>query len=596
MSREQKIIDKAKSVIKQIKASNPSPQIKQLCNQCDTLLDQCKHNQTIQGDDLMKAPLAPASVGDLDYSILAPRLNDIKMEAAKYESTDKAVYKSILNFLNPDTKQYRFPDTVTNPTNLLRSIREFLVYANFDGSANSGRWSLAVQPSIGSISSLSDFAVAILDTSSGWPANIYDPNNYVKSANGQDPRIDPNLIRLLQNNGGSFAFAREFSSYTATAGVIDGFMLNPTNGVGTDSTLNSLNVLVTSFGTKTFSIGGGSLTVTNGSYYSIPPGTYTFHWSVMSTPNASIGNTYAGLLIVDSNDVIIGQRDFETFAANTGYCVTNGRVIYSLNPNVTVATTGLVYDDFLYSLRIVSGIRVIPFIRWGSSVLLGTLQSTMSIQSNVDAEIPSYDNSQNVSTLRPLGMSALFTNILPDLYAGGNLVAYSAPSGDVRSLFAADNDLGEMQYWEQLALLNKGNLMHDGPQKDGCFVFTQPWSENDLLLRSPSDLQAHSYQGIIMSGQVSAGASLTGVQAIGRLRVITTYEYVTDSPIFQPKALAGSGLESGQVLSFLSATQHAMPNKTHLGYLNKLAKDGLKLVTKTVPEMIRGISTLSAMF
>lgn len=542
----------------------------------------------------MKPVLAPPSIGDVDYKIVAPKIHELESKAAGYITDNDTVLKSILNFINPDTKQYRYPDSVTNPTNLLRSIREYLVYANFDGTPNAGRWSVAIQPSIGSLTDLSLFAVAIVDSSAGWPSDVYKASSYVSSVNGQDPRLDTTLLELLQSKTGAYAFDSQFSNYATIVGN-DGFMLNPANGATT--LLSSLKVSTEPIaGSKTFN-GVGTATVINASYWDIPPGTYS--WTIVEAAIPTFAGTasFSGWLAIDASDSLLGRIESDG-VTTTGYFSTNAYFINEFNVQAP-GTSGLaLLESVTMNIRIKQGVRIIPYIRTGGGTPSYVMLNVFSfVSSVVDSRLASFDNSQMVSSLRPLGMSALYTNILPDLYAGGELVAYSAPSGDVRNLYAQPNSLGVVQNWEQLALLNKGNLMYDGQQKDGTFVFTQPWSDADLLLRTPDDFQAHPYQGIIISGQVSAGASLTGSQAVGRLRVITTYEYVTDSPIFTPKALVGDGAEAGRVLSFLSAVQHALPNNKHLAYLNKIVSTGsqiLKGVESSVPILMKGLTAISS--
>lgn len=544
------------------------------------------------------APLAPPSVGDIDYKIVAPKIYDAQSAAASYLEDDEIAMKSVLNFLNPDTKQYRFPDSVTNPTNLLRSIREYLIYANFDGSPDAGRWSFAVQPSIGSLTDLTQFAVAIVDSSTAWPSDVYNPGSYVSSSNGQDPRLDSTLLELLQSKTGAYCATLSVAiGYTTLLNQHDGYLLNPANNPNV--LLQSLKIEFTNLGpTATFNGTGGPVTVRNAAVYNIPPGTYNFQMSLESLPEPASGGAQTSIMAIDENNVLLGYITNGVTPTSVGYFATNSRTLSNANTSFSGTTTETVLESTSVNIRIRPGVRIVPTYFLSVATTLTLINSYVLINSVVDSSLASFDNSQMVSTLRPLGMSCLFTNILPDLYAGGNLVAYSAPSGDVRNIYGQNNSLAVAQKWEQLALLNKGNLMYDGPQKDGTFVFTQPWSEADLLLRTPDDFQAHAYQGIIVSGQVSAGASLTGVQAIGRLRVVTTYEYVTDSPIFTPKSLVGNGLESGKVLSFLSATQHALPNNKHLAYLNKVVDTGgkiLKTAETAMPVLLKGLSALSSM-
>lgn len=221
------------------------------------------------------------------------------------------------------------------------------------------------------------------------------------------------------------------------------------------------------------------------------------------------------------------------------------------------------------------------------------LRVGITLLSTTVPSLPSISNSGSVIKMRPIACSALVTCTLPEINAGGNIVAYSAPSGDIDNYFYnTSGQIGPLQEWENLARVNKGALIHDGNYKDGAYVWTQPWDKNDCLLRTPLEALAYPYQGIIVSGQLNPSVALTGLINVGRIRIAMVYEYTSDNRLFMGESCYGTTGDLDWVLSYLGPQVHASENSDHLDKLRKIVSDGTKVITKSIPTVMKGMETV----
>lgn len=503
----------------------------------------------------------------------------------------------------PDRYQHNLCDGATQPMNLLRSVMEYVVTVNFDGSTHSGAFSIATQPSIGSLTNASQQTIGIVDTSSGWPTDFTSPSSYVSSNVNQNPKVDFNILRLITPQPSMFSVARNFTNYVTSGTSWDGFMFGPNAGTTAvnSSELRTLNVVHEPFPDGTYNASFGSVTVQNATSFSFAGGTYNINSFVFTRPGpASLTDDYV-LLAFDRQYKYLGfaRWDANGVPSSDGYFIGKVETVLSRE---TVAPSSSQEIGFSTSANYVhdSDILLVPTNRFSAGVTLPSLTSLFQITPVLDGRLPSVSNNGMIATLRPIAHSALLTNLLPEILAGGNIVSYSAPSGDIRSLYYQQNGVVQAQEWYQLATLNKGNLMHDGPVKDGTYVFTQPWSEADLLLRTPADANQYSYPGIIISGAVIPPNGYSGNISAFRLRVVTLWEYVTDSNIFTPKPCLGSASLLGDVMNLLTKMQHALPNNKHRKYLqrafNEISKHKHKSKENWLTDALNGVSSLLTTF
>jgi len=511
-----------------------------------------------------------------------PMLSELNFNADHFENEQskpvqldekQSVIDSTLCLSHPDTVQHRLCDSVTQPVNLLRSVAEYVVSVNFDGSAHSGSFSMATQPAIGSLTDPKKQAVGIVDSTSGWPNDFTLSSAYVNSAAGLNPKFDNNVLELISPKSQVHSQTRSFINYTTSVGN-DGFMFGNNGTVATGrSEINTLNIEMVSIPTGTYTGPAGSLAITNAYGYRFASGTYLINGAASGINSLPFNGSFAFALFNSSNSylgVIYWNTVGVTFYA--GNVFQDNTQVLNAYETIAAVSSQEVGEAVSLMYRHDGSLTLIPMISWTSAGTIPTFTANLSITTATSPQLPSISNNGMVVTMRPIAHSALLTNLLPDILAGGNIVSYSAPSGDVRNMYYSRNNLIQPQEWYQLATLNKGNLMHDGPVKDGTYVFTQPWSENDLLLRTPTEVNDYSYPGIIISGAVIPPNGYTGNISAFRLRVITIWEFVTDSPIFNPRSLIGNPVLSGEVMALLARMQHAMPNNKHKKYLSTVYK------------------------
>jgi hypothetical protein len=178
--------------------------------------------------------------------------------------------------------------------------------------------------------------------------------------------------------------------------------------------------------------------------------------------------------------------------------------------------------------------------------------------------------------------------MLPEINAGGNIVAMSCPSGDIDNYFYQTSaQMGPYQEWACLARTNKGNLLHDGNFKDGSYTWSQPWDKNDCLMRTPTESLDYKYQGIIVSGQLNPSVALSGLVNCGRIRIAIVYEYTTDNRLFNPHSCLGSTADLDWVLAYLGQQQHSTENSDHLAVIKNILKKGAEVVSYSVPKIVK---------
>lgn len=513
----------------------------------------------------------------------------------------------VKTLIYPDQYQHRMPDDLTQPTNLYRSLREFALVANMDGTVNAGKFSFAVKPILGLTDTPNHYQVGIVDTTTGWPTDFSVPDSYVRSNLNSNPRIDPMIQPLLSSNPGQYyqnfsTLANLFVS-TATANFTGyPFGLQPL-GAGIAHTINS-NLSVPSIYLPTLSVTStplqGAYTASNVTLLKIPAGVFNIQlfFHVLGTFTFSGGTpNVIDVLAVDKSFTVAGHLTFHQAAADevTGifregvnYTSLNDWSASLLNPlqslvfdiNFNLATS----EDYYYCV----------ILKCPAGQNITNLQAGLIINTTSDEALPFVSNSGSIIKMRPIALSALVTCTLPELTAGGNIVGYSAPPGDIDNYYyQTSNTIGPYQDWQLLARNNKGKNTHDGNFKDGTYVWTQPWETNDTLMRTPMESLNYPYQGIIISGQVNPTVNLSGLVEIGRIRICILYEYTTDNRLFDPEPCYGSPQDLSWCLNFLASHQHACQNKDHLKVLKDIIQGAAGWIHKSIPAMKTGLDIAS---
>jgi len=492
--------------------------------------------------------------------------------------------------INPEIYSFRPPDALAQPTTLYRSVREFDLTVNFSGGSDDGKFSFAVKPILGGLDKPTHYQVGIVDTTNGWPQDFTSANTYLTTNLSMDPRVDPNLDELCYPSIGFFAGQDSNIADVAVAGNYQSVWADQTIALyNIDFELVDLSAFTVSFTT------GTPHNVENARVYALQCGVYGFTCDFFNSTNlAAIGNTYFCLYSIPRTPPYVADGIWECSTSATGGYgeFTDPNVyfnVYSWPTNVQAVGQGPLGsfsgvfradEDHYYGIGFdgPSGTNKLAY---------ATVFPTMIPQ------MASASNCGNVSKLRPIAQSAWVENILPDLYSGGNIVTYSAPPQVIDSSFYGTNSTtGPYQEWQNLARNNKGILTYQGPFKTGAYAWYQPYDQNDMLLRTPTDMETYPYGGLIVSGQVVAAQPLTGNVTVGRIRIITLFEYLSDNTLFVAESCLGNTVAMESVLNFLSQQPHGYENPLHISKLGDLFKRGVKFVGDAVPYVIKGAETV----
>lgn len=555
----------------------------------------------------MFAKPEPSGIGGVDQHIVPPKAVSMLETISAMDRPKDIIRKEYLKLaLYPETASIMYggmPDELTQPSNTYRSVREFDLKVNADGTDNSGRFSFAVQPIFGSHSSPEEFQTGIVDTTNGWPTNFGALGSYETSNANADPRVDPNAEFFTTGSCGQYYDPRVTSNYTFYQnGDYDGALFQPTGS----PQINTLGVVAgTSPLTLTFET-SGLFTLTNAYPLNVPVGVFDLHpvlinigtFGAVILPGQSLS---IGFLMLSINKSGVVDGIFRSTPTSTdvisGYFVNNlhrltdwaGRV-YNVEQSLWLEDNFNIYSDGEHSFAFgVSSANITPPLS-SSSISAGVM-----LTATCDRALAAVSNAGLIVKMRPIALSVLVTCTLPDISAGGNIVALSAPSGDIKSCYyQTSSSRGAYQMWEELAKTNKGNMLYDGNLKQGCYVWTQPWDKNDTLMRTPMECNEYAYQGVVVSGQLSKAADLSGIVNLGRIRIVIIYEYLTDSRIFNPIIHPGSTADLDFVLGYLGVLDHAMENNNHLKKLSDFISKGARFMKDSIPTMIKGLNTAGA--
>jgi hypothetical protein len=553
-------------------------------------------------------------------------INDLQKQRAPNREylTDKAkgIADSIVNIdissqmrkdfikclVYPDQFTMRMPDDLTQPTVLYRSLREFALIANMDGTINAGKFSFAVKPILGQVGNVKHYQVGMVDASNGWPVDFTNTSSYVTQNLSSNPQADPMAMPLLSALPGQFRTITTVSGTignNATIGYGEFFSYGPT-GISVDTVSESCNLDIPAvFSTTPLSIPGtpllpGVLTVEYPTYFKIPAGVYNINPYLHITGTwATLNSPVLCVLSVNEAGVVDGSMYHHAGAVPDEYIgyFQVGETVHVLNDwnaNLYNVNQSLVFDN---NFNLVSDgkhsfvwfVALTPSTQSITNAISGLI-----IQSVADCVLPYTSDSGSVIKMRPIALSCLVTCTLPELTAGGNIIGYSAPPGDIDNYYyRTSSTLGPYQEWQNLARNNKGINTHDGNFKDGTYVWTQPWETNDTLMRTPSEMLNYPYQGIIVSGQVNPTVQLSGNVEIGRVRISILYEYTTDNRLFNGEPCYGTPNDLSWCLNYLATCQHAMENTIHIPSISKIVKDASQWVQKSIPTMRKGLDIAS---
>jgi len=419
--------------------------------------------------------------------------------------------------VNPKSCMTRIPDSFARPTALVRSIVTYDITTNLAGGADGGRFAVSLRPTLGiSSGTPQDWKVGLVKSSITWPTDFTTGLSFTSVSGGTDLRVDPFYDTLTSGPSG---FLNGISSAPGTSAPFSG---------GTASYQVDTN---NSFGI------GFTITSTNNGRWMLPPGQYYIQIAVVNTVSTTIS-------LVPS---IAGNLSTALNAA--------------VNETLPNASIGWIYNVQTYGEYF-----VITLNQVGSTSVTVTISTTATAVGGGPLDFGM------VSQIRPVAMSALASYIGTTLQDGGNIAAAYVPGGTLNSNYfiqaSNTSPIGSFAFWESLS---KEPSAYNGPIRDGAYTWWSPEDYEDLQMSKPSGTPSHNYPSIIIAGQLMSGVT-TGIVPVIRLEVVTVYEFVTNSLLFETGTCLGSQAIMDSAQSALFGQPHSMPNGIHLKWLADIAK------------------------
>lgn len=462
-------------------------------------------------------------------------------------SQDPMIYDYLASLISPKKAMCRVPDSFARPTALVRSIATYDINTPMDTSINSGRFSVAVSPILGSpnANAPSSWKIAQVGPVSGaWPSDFTVPAAFVQIVGGNDIRVDPFYGLLTQQPP---ALLTLLASVPAS-----------TNPFGSGATV----------GPNSYGLGFTLDLTQNPARLQLPIGQYL----VVAQVNGANGPI---------TTVAFVPGNLAVAPAGVYNVPTNSSAVYYFN----VQNPGE-YLSFALGTALATSF----------SVSIATVQTAFGGSAN---------DFGAVTQIRPVAMSVLASYIGTTLQDGGNIAASYVPGSTLNSnYFVQAGNLGQntngcFEYWEQLS---KQPSAYNGPLRDGAYVWWSPEDYEDIQMFKPSlSATMHRYPAIIVSGQFNNGLT-TGIVPCIRLEVVTTYEFTTNSLLFETQSYLGSQAKMDAANAALFGQPHSMPNAIHLKWISDLAKkiasgvgSGLRYVTKNKDTLLPILGSLGAL-
>jgi len=433
----------------------------------------------------------------------------------------------------------RIPDSVTAPTVLVHEEQVIELPLTATGSdPNDYKFSMAFQPILGDPSSPMKYATLGSNAPGGaWPTNWADPGSYVDVVGGRDIRISPNLSVLTQPALGSWG-----GIFAATTGT------RPLDGAFTPYFSNyNLNVVIDD--------ANGNLTFGPGMYY-------VSSEVISSGTGLSIGIASGGSGDIEPvyNNDTSGVSYFDGYFVNAGPDGCTVQYIFAGSGTTTAAAVQVAptMTPFFNSLALDNGM---------------------------------------VEKIRPVAMSVLATYIGPELTNGGTIAGAYVKPDTLRTSYVTlnpNNQVGQLQEFNNLAVVEGA---YNGPIKDGTYIWWKPAGSEDLLMRTPTEMNAHSYPGIIVSGQyVPNQAAASNTQAVVRFRVRRIYEYETNVTFLNACEELGSQAIMDEVNNATALLPNAMMNKAHPSFIQtalQAFKKGIAFMWNNRATIAKAAATLA---
>jgi len=392
------------------------------------------------------------------------------------------------------------------PSALTKSVLDLEVPVSFSNGAD-GRFAVMVQPILGKDGvDPTTFKVAMAVPGFAVQTTLWSaPGSYLEEVGGVNVRQDPYVPQLT----GTSPFFYGLSNGTGTAA---------NTPFGTAPLFDPLN-----YGSQLdYEDNGGGVDPT----FRGGPGVYNVTLYMSSAaPNLVVSTDTVGATVTLAPT---GEVDSAGSPTGTAY-ILNANGTWQLNVTATAN----------------------PVTSW------------ITITPAAYSTVSGWQNAGAVAEIRPVNMEALFTCDLAALQNGGNIASALVPPSTCASNWfnlAAQNSVGQLQAWEALSRVPGA---YSGALKDGAYARYRPVHNLDYSYRSPEAMNTYSYPCLMICGQMSNPGGAGSVN-IGRLRISTGYEFLTNTNLWSLETSPGSTNAIEQALSLVSGEPTSSANGEHL--------------------------------
>lgn len=555
----------------------------------------------------------------------------VKNLAPKPDTVENAlemnIAKTLSVILEPDSGPVRYPDSISDPTATYKSIMEFPIHA--DTTQNNGRFTVIVQPILGSTHAPAYYKVGYVDCSQTNP-DLGNPDSYITYQASNDLRIDPNLSILLGGNAVDVSYILTSPS-TTTLSANNAFDLESAAGINYDG-----------FGVYSPTSYAGLNFAPTHTLIKIPVGQYAFscisacntagaQWNTVnnyqkianiSTNNYSSLHLNALWLADDATGMPTASDVIDSFtlgwtgspsSAGTpqGPTILNGSV-FSIDSNgqmvgSVTGNTATVGSDLgpIFNFNINLNIPQ----KEGYSVVFGIL-SQFPVMQNAYAQgyihnfrftktqllglSPSYNGSGLIQRIRPTAMKAHLKFTASPLTLGGNIASSILPGTYQKKVFSSDGFANTS--YEAISQINRVNKKYEGELTKGTYVFWAPEQMLDYQMYTYGNTLTYQYPFVVITGNLSSTAGATS-QVFGRVRIVTCFEYFTTSNVVETRSELGADNYMQGVLAALSTQSLCHENPTHKNFFKSMLESAGKVVstiTKITPQISSVIETIGA--
>lgn len=468
-----------------------------------------------------------------------PQLPGAMYAAAKQDPTSKDHDKTgcdyVAMLVNPRGKIVRYPDSQNKSTALIRTERYIDVVV--DPALNGGAFSCLLQAQLGNPANASTLKTAlVLDTLDWATANWSDvasysvnqANNVTTAGSATDIRMDPLTQKLVCPPLSQLFLIGQNYPVVAPLG---------TNVIDDPSS--------ESYGLPYLYEGNGSgASGFNESRIYLSPGMYTVE--LRTTTLAADDPTC--VITVNAGSQIKDQGFFDAIIGGTAISVRDSVVVIN-GPNGYISMTG----------------ATLPTNWTGGSIHIGSAFSPDMLDDLNKPMIIPYDFG-DISTMRPVAMSALFTCTTATAYTGGRIASARLESSQAQEKYFTRSSK-QLQYYSNLSVLNKAR---DGQLVDGAYIYYAPDDEDDSRLLKPSDCNNHNYPSLLFSGIWTPTNAPAGPQVIGRILQTTVYEFTTTQQLYDQATACCPDFHRQKAMMLLQDVPWTTANAEHETFIQRM--------------------------